>query len=473
MKMNNIIKGRIVFCFKKLWLICATVGILIFTLCGCGEKARKISDDKQTPRRGEISKEELREELDNFGKYAVFTISQTADEIDELLPNLKTQKTNLIQRSRMKQAFHTMLRQEDPIIAYIETWALCVRFSQYLQEGEGRKLFGEHQDKAVIAATQIETKIEQIGRSKFPKQDVFEKTRDQIHTFANKHPITGTFSDVIIYVTEEKPGEQTPFANLIAIPMSPFKAMQGVDRTASAIYSVKNSMDRVSDVAEDLPESARWELLLLLLEMEEIEMVKTLLSSMSKLSDSSVRFADSAEKLPEQLRQQLAILIKDIDEKQTNLQTTLDKAEKTSDSVEQAMVQADKVAVSFQSTANEVNQAAAAWENAAKATSEALVEIKTMRTPRKDAAPKAPFNINDYRVTAETVTTTVSELRNLVEEVREFTTSDDLTKSSFAARQWVNHLTWRTIQLTLFIFVLGLVYRVVAVRFIDKRKPNR
>jgi hypothetical protein len=364
-----------------------------------------------------------------------------------------------------------MIGQKEPITAFVETWGLCVRYRMYTEEGEGSKRFGKHQDVAVAATWKIEERIEQIGRE-FLKEDIFLETRNQVHNFAHQNPITGTYSNIIVFATETRPGQPSAFDNVLSIPMSPFTALKGVDRTATAISDVRGSIDRISNVVEDLPESAKWQLLLLLLEIEDIEAVKSILASMTKLSDSSVRFADSAEKLPEQLRQQLSILIEDIDKKQANLQTTIEKAEKTSVSIEQTLVQAEKVAVSFQSTINDVNQTATEWEKAANATGEALAEINKMRTPRRDTAPKTPFNIKDYQDTAETVTATVSELRNLIAEVREFTESDDLAKSSFAAKQWVNYLALRIALLVIIIFVLALLYRIVATRITHRKKQT-
>ena len=469
---KNIEHHRVVFYSKSPWFFGAAVIVLICSLYGCSRpKISTFLGGKQTPKAGQISQEELRKALDNFEEFVASVVKEGADEIDVLLPGVRTQKTNLIQRTRLRQGFSTMIEQKDPMIALIETWGLCVRYRQYLEAGEGSRIYGQYQDKTVAAARRIEERIEEIARE-FLKEDVFIETQKQIQNFARQNPITGTFSDVIVFATESRPGEPSAFENVLSIPMSPFTAMKGVDRTATAISQARVSLDHISDVVKNLPESARWQLLLLLLEIEEIESVKTILTSMTKASDSSVRLADSAEKLPEQLRQQLSILLEDIDEKQENLQTTLEKAEKTSASFEQAMVQADKVAVSFQSTINDVNQAATAWEKAANATGEALAEINIMRTPRKDPAPKTPFNIKDYRDTAEAMNTTVSELRNLIAEVREFTGSDDLAKSSIAAKQWVNYLTWRIVLLVLMIFVLALVHRIVATRIMDRKKQT-
>ena len=258
---------------------------------------------------------------------------------------------------------------------------------------------------------------------------------------------------------------------LFALPMSPFTAMQGVDRTATAIQSARGSMDHIADIVEGLPESARWQMLLLLLDMEETEMAKTVLTSMSTLSDSSVRFADSAEKLPEQLRQQLSLLIKEIDEKQENLQTTLDKAEQVAASVERASAELSNTAETFGRTAQDVNQTAQQWDAAAKSTALALQEVVKLKPPKKETAePAKPFNVLEYRDTAEAVGETVNEMRNLTAELNKLLESQQFAEYALMPEKITTLLAWRLGQLIVLFFVSALVYRIVVLRFVKKTK---
>ncbi len=344
-----------------------------------------------------------------------------------------------------------------------------VRITNYFKDGEGSNVFGEHQDMVITTSEKLQTEIERIGR-RFLKDDTFIETQRKINKFVRANPMTGIFSNTILYVTEVEPGQPGLFDDVVSIPLSPFKAMTGVDRTASAIYGLRDSADKMSDVVEEFPESAKWQLLLLIMEMQETEAVKTFLKSMSKFSESSVRFADSTEKLPEQLRQELSTLVQEIDNRQANLQTTLEKTEKATVAIEQTLGKADKVASSFQATADSVNQAAAAWEKAAIATDETLAEFNKFKTPSKDAAVKSSFSIKDYQDTAESVGKTVNEMRELTAEVRQLLESEQFSEYAFMPRKTTNLLAWRLGQLILLIFILAVVYRVIVVRLVNKKK---
>jgi len=453
-------------------LIAMTLVILIPFVGGCGQQQVRTLGSGAAPTTGRISKEELHQTLRKFAEFSLSRVKEAATALDELPPNARIQKKTVLMRARYVNALNSMLDQEDQIASLIDTWALHVRLRYYFETDDGSSLYGDRQDVAIETAKRLELEIEQISKT-FLEEKAFTDTREYIHGFARANPIHGTFSNMVVYATEIKEGETDYLTSVIGIPMAPFKAMEGMDRTATAIHKFRATAGGFSDVVEAFPESARWQLLLLLYDLEETEMAKSFLASMSEFSQSSARIADSAEKLPEQLREQFSTLVEEVDAKQTSLQTTLDKAEKTAATVERSLVKADEVAGSFGRTAESVNEAAMAWDKAAEATNLALKEFSRMKPARKDPNSKASFNINDYRDIVETAAVTVDGLRTLTAEVREFAKSDELATCAFAIHGLLNHVTWRVVLLFLFVFVLVLVYRIVVIRLVDKQKQNR
>jgi hypothetical protein len=247
------------------------------------------------------------------------------------------------------------VEHKDSLVAFVETWGLCIRYADYLRDGEGKDIYGENQNIAVAGVVEIQNEIERIGKG-ILKEEGFNATRTQLIDFAKRNPIKGIFSNTIAYATLVEPGKPNPFAKIIGIPMAPFKAMEDVDRTATSIHGVQGSIERFSDIVEGWPESARWQLLLLLLDVQDIESVKSFSDNMSKISDSSDKFADAAEKLPER-REQTSILVKEIDSAQANLQVTLEKADKTAVSLKQTFSKADETLRIMNNTANSINEA--------------------------------------------------------------------------------------------------------------------
>jgi methyl-accepting chemotaxis protein len=428
--------------------------LLILLPVGCGQKSQRTIGSGVTPTAGQFSKQELGDQLDKFREYFKATLRQVANELNERVPSTRTEKMTLQMRARMVQGLNAMLTNDDSIVAFVETWALCARFRMYLEEGEGSVLFGDAHDIALAGSKRLEVEIQRIGYI-FLKEDVFEATRKNVTEFAHNNPIRGTFSNVIVYATEVQRGQPNPFLSVLKIPMSPFRAMEGVDRTASAISQFSDTAERFSDIVAELPESSRWQLQLLLLDLEEANMTKSFLNSLTQVSESSARLEKSVEELPEQLRGQLTQFVEDVDKKQAALQQTLQQAEKTSLALNNTLEKLDQTAGSFNAVAKDVTEAAQAWESAAKATDEVVEEFSKIRpsSPKE----KSSFDIKDYRDTAEQTSQAANDIKALLAEV------EDLLESG-RYNSVMNGLLIRAAGLVLLIFVLAVLYRIISVR---------
>jgi len=436
-------------------IITVILGVFsLFLLEGCGQQDRRTIGRGVTPKTGQISKQELREQLDKFREFYKATLRQVSNELNERIPSTRTEKTTLQMKARMVQGINAMLDNNDSIVAFIETWALCTRFRMYLEEGEGSALFGDAHQIALVGSKRLEAEIQRIGVI-FLKNDVFETARKNVTEFAHNNPIKGTFSNVIVYATEVQKDQPNPFVSVLKIPMTPFRAIEGVDRTASAIHHFSDTAERFSDIVAEMPESSRWQLQLLLFDLEEANMTKSFLNSLAKVSESSARLEQSVGKLPEQLREQLTQFVEDVDKKQANLQQTLQQAEKTSLALNDTLEKLDKTAGSFNAVAKDITDTAQAWETAAKATGEVVQEIDKMRPPPQKE--KSSFKITDYRDTAEQTSQAANDIKALLAEI-------DKLLESRRYDYMMNGLLLRAAGLLVLIFVLAVLYRIISGR---------
>jgi len=433
-----------------------TVILVVLSLLlveGCGSKNLRTIGSGVTPTTGQITKEELWEQLDKFREFYKATLSQVSSELNGRIPSTRTERTTLQMRARMVQGLNAMLNNDDSIVAFIEMWALCTRFRMYFEEGEGSALFGEAHEIALNGSKRLEEEIQRIGFM-FLKDDVFEMAGKNVTEFAHKNPIKGTFSNVIVYATEAQKNQPNPFLSVLKIPMTPFRAIEGVDRTASSIRQFSDTAERFSDIVAELPESSRWQLQLLLFDLEETTMTKSFLNSLAQFSESSSRLEKSVEKLPEQLREQLTQFVEDIDSKQGNLQQTLQQVEKTSVAVNNTLEKLNQATHSFGAVVKDVTETAQAWETAAKATGEVVQEFKTNRSVQKEASS---FNISDYHDTALQTSQAANDIKALLAEI------EDLIE----ARRYnsiLNDLLIRTVGSIVLIFVLAVLYRIISFR---------
>jgi len=431
-----------------------TISVLVLTalllafLGGCGTKDMHTLGSGIAPTNGRISKEDIREQIDNFAEYYKAALRQTANELNERLQTKKVERTTLQMRAHMVQGLNTMLDRDDPVIAFIEIWALCTRFRIYLEEGEGSTLFAEGQEIVVKSAKRLEGEIQRIGHI-FMKDDVFEATAKNIAEFANVNPISGTFYNVTVYATEVKKGQPNPFMSVLNLPMTPFRAMEGVDRTASAIYQFRDTAERFSDVVRELPESSRWQMELLMYELEEADMIKSFLDSFTKFSESSAKMATSVDQLPGQLGKELSGFVDEVDRKQANLQKTLTQAEKTTLAMNETVEKLNALA-------KDTSETAKAWEGAAKATGEV---VKGMNQSKEPGSSKSSFSVKEYRDAAEQTSQAATDIKELLAAIEAFSESRKYGSLT-------NHLTYRIMGLIFFVFVLAIAYRLITVRFI-------
>jgi methyl-accepting chemotaxis protein len=444
------------------------ISTFTFLLCGCGSKQYRVFGGRKVGQKGQISKEELREELNNFEEFWTDRYGTAMVEIEEFMPDVRTRNTTLRLRVRIPEALHTMLEHQDPIIAFIETWGLCLRTTQYFESGAGSRFFGEHQDIIIRAAKDIETEMERIGQL-FLNENMFNETRSNIRTFAGANQIKDTYTNAVVYATAIKQDQPNPFVETISLPLAPFRAMEGVDRGAVAINRFTDTAQNFTDIVERLPETTKWQMQLLFYDLEETDTIKSFVESTQKISDSSVKLVQTTENLPQRIREEATILIQEIDEKQQNIKTTLQQAETTAVAVESALQNSVKAANAFDDTADTITSTINALDGAAKSTTEAVLEIQQL-IPKREPGTEPSFKITDVRDAAVEVANTANEIRTVTADLSALLASDDLDRLTSVGQKMTNLVTWRITFLIVFAFALALGYRFLVVRYAPVKK---
>ena len=450
------------------WFLIAVLAVVFFAGCSKGTSGSKLSRKKLLGGK-KVSKQELRNELRNAVEFATSTINHAADTIDQASGGgIKIRKTNLVQRSRMKEAMHTMIEEDEPIVAYIEIWALIVRYTNYLTNGEGSKLYGEHQAIAVAAAKKIEKRMEGVG-IKYLDEKVYQSTKENVKSFANQNPMTGVFSNTVAFATEDVPGKPSAFSQVMSIPMSPFTALKGVDRTASAINGVHESMDTMSDVVEGLPESARWQMLLLLLEAQEVEFVQKLSEDFSQMAENTSKYAELIEKFPKSMSKEMSVFIKDIDASQENLQGTVEKVTAASESIEKSLMQAQETTKTIDKTILNINDMAKQWEDGVNATTEAIEAIKSLKgEPAPEGAPPKD-TLGDIKTIAKDVTIAANDFKIITAQLNELAESQSLAARVDDIDDLAGKIITRIIIMAAVLFAMAFVYKLAVSRLAVKK----
>ena len=440
------------------WVAALAVLLMAFGPAGCRQTPKRVMDSGASLPKSQLSREELQDTLNRFEDFFATSIKQGASELDMLLPGAKTQRLTLLWRTRCIGTLHTILEQDDPLVAFIDTWALSLRMTVYFGSGEGSKLFEPHQEVALSTATQIEAEIERISQ-KLLEPTIFEQTQRDLRAFALANPIRGAFSKTLAYASQVKKGTPGPVETVINLPLVPFRAIEGVDRGSVAISDFSTTAERFSDIVEELPESIRWQLLLMLYELEETEMVRSFLTSLAEVAASSRQLTTVSEQLPGQIRTELSTFVEQVDTKQAAFQETLQQAQTTTETLNALIEQVENTAAMLTVTASEGQQTALAWQ----ATVEAVG--KTFGLPKTpDANQASGFDIAELNATARNVTEAATEIRRLNEEL--VANSEVLSAQT---HRLTSDVTWKLALLMGLAFLLALVYRIFTARLVRRR----
>jgi hypothetical protein len=255
------------------------------------------------------------------------------------------------------------------------------------------------------------------------------------------------------------------------MPLSHVTPTAGLSDAAAAGHRIAATVEELKTAVEYVPDNARWQTDLLVLELEESKSVKTALQAMQDIGEGTARIAATAETLPATLTADVSKLIDDIGEKQTALQDTLEKAHAaaseahaTVESMDATLGRLDEVVKSTDPSAQSL---ARMGDSLTVAFEKFTVLMEVLTKPSPDPTPAAekgpPFDINDYGRTADKITATAKELAAVLDKLEALTASDRVASLSGAADQTVqstlDYLFVGIGILLLFGFLLALGYR--------------
>ena len=419
------------------------VCLSIIHLCGCNSRELQFSKNGKTLPPANVSVNELQSQLDEFEELFTSRTKATAAEIDRLSSDPKIMKMTLLWRSRAIAALHNILEQPQPMVVLVDSWLLCTRLTNYIEAGEAVNVFGDFQPIALATTKEVESQIESIARNVLSEQ-LFEQTAKDLQSLALANPIQSGFSRTLMYSTQIKKGQPGLFESVIRIPLAPVRALEGVDRTSAAIYDFSTATRRMTDVLQELPESARWQLLLSLYDLEETNMAKSFLNSLQNIADSSTKLSAAVEQLP--------ALFEDSGQSQEQIHQTLQQVNETSAQLRQLLDAARQTAAVFSQTAHDVNLAAVSWKEAAQATDETIRQLKP-QTSQSGAEPTAKV---DLKETAQAIKEAANEIKLVGEKLPSQTEQIVVQINSLTTRIMINIAI-----LIVLVFCLSVAYYLI------------
>jgi hypothetical protein len=416
----------------------AVLAVLLVTLSGC---AVRPWVPFVGPRAPAYSEADLRTDLGEFANRFDARVSAAADLIKESAPDRAIRKRTLTWKSRTIPIVHDTAYIEGPQDALAAMMVLMVMLEQYLAEGDGRTALGDGQPIAIEAIEELTDDLLQIA-GKVASPGAVEETMADIEEFARRHPIRGGEFNV---QRAREATHELEHANaltaIVGVPMAPFRALEGVSSGAAAVREFNETAEEFAHIVEALPRELRWQVELLLYDIEDRDTVTQMLAALATVAASADRTSLAIDRLPADLR------------------TALGDSRASLAEANRALVSATALMGPLETTAQELRLASASW-----------VEILA----RDDDAgpPGHPFDVREWESAVRQLAVTTAELRGLTSQWQTLTESqalgsviqDAATVTETRVQALVDRAAWRGGQLILGFFVLLFAYRLFSSR---------
>ena len=193
----------------------------------------------------------------------------------------------------------------EPEAAYVAMLTVATAMQEFLTTGAGIDAFGEQQQLAVQASNELVQAAVELGDRFLTKKELKHVTQD-VQNLVRAQPIRGEFVaeqvQTLVTTTEASP----TFDWVTAIPLSPFRALQGVDEGAQAIHDFNNTAMEMSRIIAAMPRLIRWNIELMTLNISQQGDIEASLASFQQLAQSAELLSQTAQALPEDMRALLA-----------------------------------------------------------------------------------------------------------------------------------------------------------------------
>lgn len=374
-----------------------------------------------------FTEEDLSSEITSFVTRFAAQVTNASDDIRDASPDRAVRRRALVWQLNMPPTIEEVAAEKSPRFAYFACLLISTAQRNYLTDGEGKDLFGGQQQLAIDAATLLLEDILGLGARFLSSRQLGEISK-RAEDLATQFPIQGRdFSVQRIPRTVVRQEATSSLGWFIALPLAPFRALEGVDSGANAIHDFNRTAQQFAQIAARLPERLRGQMQLLLYDIEDRDTVQRSSEAVESMATSAKLLSETAAKLPDDLRKALL------------------ESQGSVDAVGRVVTQAQTLAGPVADAATQLQQASAHW-----------LTILGPNDPTPDP-DKRPFDVTEWRDAAQSIGAAAAELRGFATEIETLSGSTALDRA-------IDRAFWRGAALIVFFFVALLGYRLLATR---------
>lgn len=406
-------------------------------------------------------------------------------------------------KMRRLDFYLTLSTVEDPREVFILNWTAFVNIRQFVTEGSGKENLGQAQARMEALSRKFEADIIALGYRHFSKE-IIDAAKDDIEEaaleFSWDSPLA---SDAVL----QEARDDTDLVRILLLPLKPISSLGNIGK----LGNTPEAIDRFTDTANDfslviryLPERFRWQMQMLLLEMESSGPAAAMIKQTQSVQQSVQDLIALFETMPANMRNEFEKSIEATEKSLPEFRSTLKEARVLAETthamvedVNRTTLQAEKMAIQFTETAEAFEVAAAEirgliadvreWRNPGEPNGPSLSD-----SPERDSGVSSPQGqkdylapkqgdsegqrrggsvAKDYEQTAESIKAAAQEVRTLVSELQEPVNEEgSLRQVAGEFRALIKSVFWHAVALVGIIFTLALAYRFATYRLATKRK---
>jgi hypothetical protein len=465
---------------------------LVFGSQGCRLFGKRDTDQVAT----RLSEPELHDLLGHWVIDLAGRMEDISTRLEEAPTVDRAERRRIIEwKLRWIPTLHRTAIESDARRALLDLWGLALLIKKSFGTEQWRKERGAIAEDALAAMVQSVADLEAIAARLLPP-DRLDAARKAVNDFADKNVVAPAdlLSDPPSFSRSLMASGGGAVSSVLAIPLSPFGAFEGVNEGAAAIRDFTSVADRFSNYVEALPTYVFWHLQLLLDDLDRTPSLVSVTESMNRLSTSAEGAVETTRALPAAMGKEIETALDSVIEKQAELRTTIDEvrnavtelrqtidaASETTREVKGVVDSASELSTSLERVATAATAAGTAWESTL-ATYERIASAPAESEREKPAGePEEPGpTILDYGNSAEKIGKAAIELRQTLEELQALTSGDELPSSlakiAETADRSVDHARNATGELADRIFYRGLILvavvllGILGLRFVPRR----
>lgn len=271
---------------------------VVATLPGCASPpARGILESE--PEVAALSSRQLGLFVTDYANMFADTVKRSAGQIEARATTLSARRAALQWKIKAVPAVYTVASHEDPLFGLADLWVLAIQQRALFSRDDMADVFGADQSIAVGAARLLEQRIEAVARRTVKSPEAFSELERFVRNFAAQHPIADLSfvrdSIAILYVDFVQ--EQTNLRQELA-------AVKDYAQTALTLALIG---------LNHVPEIARWQAELTLLDAETYPVIDRTLKSVDALGAVAIDLKLVAASLPADIDAQREAILRDIE----------------------------------------------------------------------------------------------------------------------------------------------------------------